>query len=192
MHGLPVVQVQGLQAENQMGIHTKSSQMKNKFNPISENTETARLRESIDYLLPELVRSRDRINAAILEIERYRSAINEHPDNDIARLVMRVTLEYFGVSRYALEGKSRDTTIRMARQVFMALTKTITGFSNATVGGFVGKDHATVLHAKKVVANTKDPIYEHYLAIKTNVNEIIINASGEKTKSKLPKSIPLK
>ena len=56
--------------------------------------------------------------------------------------------EFFGVTLSDMRGKSRTTTVALARQVAMYLARQLTHASFGELGrAFGGKDHTTVLHA---------------------------------------------
>lgn len=153
--------------------------VKYKREPLRERSEEDKLLEMIEDVLPELVRTRNRLNSVISELDYYRASRKENTSTTIAKIIMKACVNHFGIYKSDIEGKSRDTEIRMARQIFMALTKESTKLSLAKVGAIIGKDHSTVLHAQKVVSNTKDPIYEHYVKIKNQVNQALINVLEE-------------
>ena len=137
------------------------------------------MQEMIDGLLPELIRVRNNLNSVIMEMDFYKTIHSESGETKIAKIIMLAATEHFGVSKSAIESKSRETNTRMARQIFLALTKELTNKSLAAVGAIVGKDHATVIHAKKVVNNQNDPIHTHFLTIKRQVQRALLNVEVE-------------
>lgn len=78
-------------------------------------------------------------------------------DDRIIEYIIAIVGKFYGVSGIYTETKSRKREYVHARQVAMYL---ICKYSTATlekVGAqFAGKDHATVLHARKVVNNLMD------------------------------------
>ena len=137
--------------------------------------------EMINGLLPEIIRMRDQLNGVIMEMDYYRTLHSEAGHTKIAKIVMAACTAHFGVTQSGIESKSRDTDIRMARQIFMVLTYKLTSLSLAKVGAMVGKDHATVSHAQKVVDNSSDPAHDHYKDIEKQVQRALTNVEGEKT-----------
>ena len=150
--------------------------VKYKRDPLRERSEEDKLLEMIDDVLPELVRTRNRLNSVIMEMDYYKSIRKENTYTSIAKIIMKACCNHFNVYKSDIEGLSRDTDVRMARQIFMVLTKESTKLSFAKVAAIIGKDHSTAMHAKKVVHNSTDPINEHYLIIKKQVNQAVINA----------------
>jgi len=153
--------------------------MKSKREPLIEKTDEEKLIEMINGILPEFIRMRDQLNGVIMEMEFYRNLRTESGTTKVAKLIMKVCISHFDVSKSQIESKSRETDVRMARQIFMALTRKLTKLSLARVGAMVGKDHATVVHACNVVENPTDPIHEHYLMIKNQVQRALIHVSIE-------------
>jgi len=148
-----------------------------------EKTEEQKLLATIDGLLPEMIQMRDNLNNVIMEMTYYRSARQEKTHIKIAKLIMVATTDYFNVSKSQIESKSRDTDVRMARQVFMVLTKKLTTLSFAKVGAIIGKDHSTVMHSEKVVNNSTDPIHEHFLIIQHRVERALLTVEVERKKA---------
>jgi len=60
----------------------------------------------------------------------------------------------FGISREELKSKSRKGVVAWARQVAMYLSRRFTLLSLQEIGGFFGRDHATVLYAYDKVSET--------------------------------------
>ena len=72
-------------------------------------------------------------------------------------LVKRVVAEKFNVSVHDIVGKRRTHNIALARQVAMFLCRELTTCSYPELGAlFGGRDHSTVIHARKVVAERAD------------------------------------
>lgn len=138
--------------------------------------------EMINGVLPEMIRMRDQLNVVIMELDFYKNLHTESGTTKVAKLIMKVCTAHFDVSKSQMESKSRDTDTRMARQIFMALTRKLTKLSLAKVGAMVGKDHATVVHAIKVVENPSDPTHEHYVTIHNQVQRALIHVEVESKK----------
>ena len=78
-----------------------------------------------------------------------------HPRNtsisQIQRIIELVAQEW-GVTKEILLGRVRTQNIAFPRQVAMTLSREHTGLSLQDIGlAFGGRDHGTVIHAKKVV-----------------------------------------
>jgi chromosomal replication initiator protein len=68
-----------------------------------------------------------------------------------------VVCEYFSLSIDAISTKSRKREVVQARQIAMYLSKQLTKSSLASIGNMIGqRDHATVLHACKIVNDLMD------------------------------------
>jgi len=68
-----------------------------------------------------------------------------------------VVCEYFSLSIDAISTKSRKREVVQARQIAMYLSKQLTKSSLASIGNTIGqRDHATVLHACKIVNDLMD------------------------------------
>jgi len=68
-----------------------------------------------------------------------------------------VVCEYFSLSVDAISTKSRKREVVQARQIAMYLSKQLTKSSLASIGNTIGqRDHATVLHACKIVNDLMD------------------------------------
>lgn len=133
--------------------------------------------ETIDGILPELIRARDKLNLAIVEMEFFRSKRTINNDRSIARIVMRGVLDHFGLTAIELQGKSRESEVTMARHIFMSMTKSKTNLSYNSVGKLVNRNHATAIHAAKLVKEAPDYnhlLWEHYQMIEERVNRALI------------------
>ena len=68
-----------------------------------------------------------------------------------------VVCEYFSLSVDAISTKSRKREVVQARQIAMYLSKQLTKSSLSSIGNTIGqRDHATVLHACKIVNDLMD------------------------------------
>lgn len=71
--------------------------------------------------------------------------------------IQKIVADYFNLPLDALQRKTRKREILQARQIAMYFSKSLTGSSLASIGAQIGgKDHATVLHACKIVNNLID------------------------------------
>lgn len=69
------------------------------------------------------------------------------------RLIQSVTAEFFGVSRSALLEECRTQHRVRQRQIAMYLAREMTDESFPKIGRlFAGRDHSTVIHAVKTIA----------------------------------------
>ncbi len=75
---------------------------------------------------------------------------------DITDIVEAVTTR-FGVRLADLQGKRRNRSIALPRQVCMFLARELTSLSLEEIGGyFGGRDHTTVLHAARTIASQQE------------------------------------
>ncbi len=70
-----------------------------------------------------------------------------------AELVMKVVSDYYGLTIGDLTGKVRRKEIARPRQIAMYITRTMTNMSLPQIGAFFGRDHTTVIHSCREVAN---------------------------------------
>jgi chromosomal replication initiator protein len=71
--------------------------------------------------------------------------------------ITKVVCDYFNLTSDSLHIRTRKREIVQARQIAMYFSKSLTKSSLAAIGSQIGdKDHATVLHACRTVANLKD------------------------------------
>lgn len=71
--------------------------------------------------------------------------------------IQKTVAEYYKIRLADLLGQSRSRSVARPRQVAMALSKELTNHSLPEIGGaFGGRDHTTVLHACKKVAELRD------------------------------------
>jgi len=72
-------------------------------------------------------------------------------------IIRDTVCEYFSLSVDAISTKSRKREVVQARQIAMYLSKQLTKNSLASIGSTIGqRDHATVLHACKIVNDLMD------------------------------------
>lgn len=78
-------------------------------------------------------------------------------DKDIVNKIIPKTIEHLGVSRYNFNSKKKDRGYAEARQIAMYLSCKLTSESMTLIGKLIGnRTHATVIHAKKNVADLMD------------------------------------
>jgi chromosomal replication initiator protein len=81
--------------------------------------------------------------------------------------IVEVIMEWFHVRLGDLQGKRRNRSIALPRQVCMYLARQLTSLSLEEIGGFFGgRDHTTVLHAVRTVTEQSkvDPDLQNALA----------------------------
>lgn len=70
--------------------------------------------------------------------------------------IQRCVAEYYGIKMSDLLSKRRSRSVARPRQVAMSLAKELTNHSLPEIGdGFGGRDHTTVLHACRQIANLR-------------------------------------
>ena len=80
--------------------------------------------------------------------------VNITPKVNTVERIRDVVCDYFDLSVDAISTKSRKREVVQARQIAMYLSKKLTQSSLAAIGEAIGKrDHATVLHACKIVGD---------------------------------------
>ncbi len=71
--------------------------------------------------------------------------------------IQKTVAEYYKIRLADLSGKSRSRSIARPRQIAMSLSKELTNKSLPEIGqSFGGRDHTTVIHACKKIAELKD------------------------------------
>jgi len=71
--------------------------------------------------------------------------------------IIKAVCQYYNVEENSLHAKSRKKDVVLVRQVAMYFSKIYTNNSLAKIGQAIGgKDHATVLHAFKIIKNQSD------------------------------------
>ena len=71
--------------------------------------------------------------------------------------IQKVVAEYYNIRVSDLHSKKRSRSITRPRQLAMAVTKELTSFSLPEIGdSFGGRDHTTVIHACKKIAELRD------------------------------------
>ncbi len=70
--------------------------------------------------------------------------------------IIRIVIDRFDVKLTDLQGRKRSRSIALPRQVCMFLARQFTQHSLEEIGGFFGgRDHTTVLHANKLIAERR-------------------------------------
>jgi chromosomal replication initiator protein len=71
--------------------------------------------------------------------------------------IQKTVAEYFKIRISDLTSKSRSRSVTRPRQIAMSLAKELTSHSLPEIGdGFGGRDHTTVLHACRKVAELRE------------------------------------
>jgi chromosomal replication initiator protein len=92
------------------------------------------------------------INIELAKIALNDILITKKRDVSIEQ-IQRVVCEYYAIPDDLLRGKSRKQEIAWARQVAMYFCKEMTRFSLKSIGlHFGGRDHTTVIHAVRTIA----------------------------------------
>lgn len=89
-----------------------------------------------------------------------------------------------GVPIESIKSKTRKREIMLARRIFMVVARKTTSASLATIGAFVNKDHATVVHANRehgamLSLKSKHPIDKMYMRHFNDVVEGLLQDSKE-------------
>jgi len=72
-------------------------------------------------------------------------------------MIVAVVTDHFSVPLNALQGKRRQRSIALPRQICMYLARKFTRFSLEEIGGwFGGRDHTTVLHAVRTITAQRE------------------------------------
>ena len=71
--------------------------------------------------------------------------------------IQKAVAEYYNIRVSDLHSKKRSRSITRPRQLAMAITKELTSYSLPEIGdSFGGRDHTTVIHACKKIAELKE------------------------------------
>jgi chromosomal replication initiator protein len=83
--------------------------------------------------------------------------VNITPKQNTVERIREVVCDHFSLSVDAISTKSRKREVVQARQIAMYLSKQLTKNSLSSIGDLIGnRDHATVLHACKIVNDLMD------------------------------------
>lgn len=89
--------------------------------------------------------------------EALRDIIAVHAKMVTIENIQKTVAEYYTIRLADLSGKSRSRSIARPRQMAMALSKELTSKSLPEIGkAFGGRDHTTVIHACKKIAELRD------------------------------------
>jgi len=103
----------------------------------------------------------------------------------LEKLIIKTVFDYFGVVEG--ENKKRKREHVICRQVSMTILNEDLKYSTAQAGLPFGKDHATVLHAKKTINNLKDTDKKFkfdYQILKSRIDVILDGFKSEVEKRK--------
>lgn len=102
--------------------------------------------------------------------------VGEAQNTITINIVQKVVCDYFGITRDALQSKSRKRQIVQARQIAMYMSRSlISNCSLSTIGAELGgKDHATVLHACTTVNDliSTDKSFKQYV---NDIEKILVS-----------------
>lgn len=87
--------------------------------------------------------------------------------------VLEAVVFVSGVPAEKILGKRRDKEIASARHIFCYLGRSHTNASLLGIGGFLGKDHTTVINSIKVVNDMIDTEYEVFVNMVNECNNYI-------------------
>lgn len=132
------------------------------------NNITSNIRELEGVLISILAQST--INNKQITLDLAKDVVEKLVKNtqqDISvEFIKQTVCDYFNINLEQLKAKTRKREIVQSRQIAMYFAKTYTKNSLASIGSQIGgKDHATVLHACKTVANLMetDKRFKHYI-----------------------------
>jgi chromosomal replication initiator protein len=97
----------------------------------------------------------------VIDLEIARKALADHiltPTRQIGITdIVDAVTECFSVRLADLQGKRRNRSIALPRQVCMYLARELTSLSLEEIGGyFGGRDHTTVLHATRTITDQRE------------------------------------
>jgi chromosomal replication initiator protein len=93
------------------------------------------------------------VNLSLAEIV-LRDLISDGADRLVtAQMIMTNTAHYFNLTIDDLTGSNRTASIALARQVAMYLCRDMTELSLPKIGALFGRDHTTVMHAYRKIAD---------------------------------------
>ena len=101
------------------------------------------------------------INNADIDINLARRIVGDFSDYEKKSItvedIIKKVADYYGIEPSAINTKSRKREVVLVRQVAMFLAKKYLDLSTSKIGLYIGnRDHATVLHACKTIANLAD------------------------------------
>ncbi|MCB1888599.1 MAG: chromosomal replication initiator protein DnaA [Rhodocyclaceae bacterium] len=104
--------------------------------------------------------------------EALKDLLNAHNRQLTIEHIQKTVADYYKIKIADMHSKKRTRAIARPRQVAMALAKDITPMSLPAIGeAFGGRDHTTVLHACRTIADLRlnDPQLNHDLHVLTQV-----------------------
>ncbi|MDR0745087.1 MAG: chromosomal replication initiator protein DnaA [Mediterranea sp.] len=125
--------------------------------------------EVVDYIAENVHESVRDLEGVIISIMAHSTIYNKDIDLDLAQRILRkivrneikaitidtiieIVCRHFEIDTSAIHTKSRKREVVQVRQIAMYLAKKHTDSSSSKIGQLIGgKDHATVLHACKIV-----------------------------------------
>ena len=131
-------------------------------------------KEVIDYLALRITSNTRELEGAMIAILAQASLNHRDITLDLARemvdkyvkstakeisieYIQKIIGDYYNISVETINAKTRKSEIVLARQLCMYFAKKYTKLPLSTIGSYCGnKDHATVLHACKTIANLYD------------------------------------
>lgn len=98
------------------------------------------------------------INSADIDVDLARRIVGNFSTFEKRAIsiedIIKAVTEYYGVEPASIHTRSRKREVVLVRQVAMYLAKKYLDLSTSKIGQYIGKrDHATVLHACKTIAN---------------------------------------
>lgn len=158
-----VVRIDPPDLEVRMAILSKKARLRcvelpeNVIHHIAANV-TGNTRELEGALLKVLALSQQ--YAGIIDLEVARQAVGDHVPDQLKPItvtdILDVVTDHFSVRAADLQGKKRSRSIAFPRQICMYLARELTSMSLEEIGGyFGGRDHTTVLHAARTIAEQK-------------------------------------
>ena len=142
---------------------------------VKAELESFDLPEEVAFFICENIRSNVReLEGALRKIIATSRFTGVEPSIDMAReclkdllslqsrtlttaSIQKVVAEYYNIRVSDLHSKKRSRSITRPRQLAMAVTKELTTFSLPEIGdSFGGRDHTTVIHACKKIAELRD------------------------------------
>lgn len=128
----------------------------------------------VDIENPKLIRNIQNylnLNTTIPTVKEENRVSYSYFMNDVLNIVVKE----FGISIEDIKSKKRDRELTIPRQLFCYIVRKHAPFiALATIGSKINKDHATVLHAGKIIQNhidLNDLLYRH--EIKLCVNNVL-------------------
>ena len=88
--------------------------------------------------------------------QELRDKINIQQNTNIgAETIIKVVADYYGLSVKDIKGPKRSKNVMLPRQIAMYIVSELTEYSTTEIGGeFGGRDHTTVMHSVKKMADS--------------------------------------